>query len=107
MVDLLGHALEKRGFAVHRGRDGIDAFSHLFAHMPALMLIDLHLPCMTGLEVIEQIRTDRRMSSLPILAMSADTELLAQARRAGADAVLPKPFDLPELVALLERYAVH
>ena len=104
LVDLVSYFLKREGFGVLCGKDGIDAFYSLLLHAPVLMLIDLCIPCITGLEVIEQIRNDRKTAHVPIVAMSADSFLLEQAIAVGADAVLAKPFVREELVEVVERH---
>ncbi|MEY2478233.1 MAG: hypothetical protein QOG87_3548 [Actinomycetota bacterium] len=74
-------------------------------HQPALILLDLHLPDVTGDEVLRQLRDDPQTSSIPVVVVSADAtsgqikRLLAE----GASAYLTKPLDVSELRALVEN----
>ncbi|WP_394822206.1 response regulator [Pendulispora albinea] len=103
-VDLVSRVLRREGYGVLHGKDGIDAFSSLFLHSPSLMLIDLCLPCITGLEVIEQVRGDQKTADVPIVAMSGDPSLLERAIAMGADAILAKPFSHEALKSVVARH---
>ena len=90
--------LRAAGFAVETasdGRAGLDAFS---AHPPDLVLLDVMLPRLDGLDVCRAIR---RTSSGPIVMLTAraDTIDVVVGLEAGADDYVRKPFELPELVA--------
>jgi PAS domain S-box-containing protein len=70
-----------------------------------LVLLDLHLPDMTGAEVLEQLRLSRTTSDVPVYVVSADATAgqAAQLRAAGADGYLTKPLDVHRLLDLLDR----
>ncbi len=70
-----------------------------------LVLLDLHLPDMTGAEVLEQLRRSRTTSDVPVYVVSADATAgqAAQLRAAGADGYLTKPLDLHRLLDLFDR----
>src|SRR6202041_1778538 len=67
---LVSEYLERHGFDVDQASDGIDALSYLYATKPLALLIDLVMPRMNGVDVIRQIRTDRKLAGVPIIAMS-------------------------------------
>jgi CheY-like chemotaxis protein len=93
VLSLLSEYLGDEGFDVVGARDGIDALSYLYARRPAAVLIDLCMPRMDGLELIRQMRSDRALAGVAVVAMSGDPGLLAAAKEAGAQAALRKPFD--------------
>jgi two-component system response regulator len=84
-------------------RDGVDALEHLFGTgaapepqaLPAIVLLDLKLPRLDGLEVLERIRADPRTKHLPvvILTSSKEDEDLARSYALGANAYVRKPVD--------------
>lgn len=106
LVATLDVELGRLGFEVIAATDGIDALSYLYATRPSLVLIDLMMPRMTGLELVQQIRHDRGLRDLPLLVMSGAKELLGQAREAGADEVLLKPIDTDRVLQALARHGV-
>ncbi len=72
---------------------------------PDLFLIDLMLPKRNGIAVAERLRKGR-FAHVPRVAMSASTPLLRSAERTGLfDATLPKPFDLPQFLSCVKRFA--
>jgi DNA-binding response OmpR family regulator len=95
---LVSEYLERHGFDVDQASDGIDALSYLYATKPLALLIDLVMPRMNGVDVIRQIRTDRKLAGVPIIAMSGTSEMLARAKEAGAETGVPKPINLPLLL---------
>jgi CheY-like chemotaxis protein len=97
VLSLLSEYLGGEGFDVAKARDGIDALSYLYVRRPAAVLIDLHMPRMDGLELIRQMRSDRALARVAVVAMSGAAGMLAAAKEAGAQAVLQKPFD-PQVV---------
>ncbi len=103
LLELLTTYLGVEGFEVVRATDGIDALSCMYASRPSVVLIDLVMPRMNGLEVIAQIRNDRALADVPVVAMSGDAGMLQRARIAGADEVLRKPVEPRLVVAALMR----
>lgn len=95
----LKRALEKEGYSVEVAFDGISGLEEAKLNPPHLILLDLMLPKMGGLEVCERLR--RSKVNCPILMLTArdDVEDKVQGLDAGADDYLPKPFELSELLA--------
>jgi CheY-like chemotaxis protein len=100
-AEVLERALVERGFSVVRAQDGIDAVSCLYASRPDVALVDLRMPRMNGLELIEQMREDRSLASLRVFAMSGAPQLLAHARELGVNGVLEKPLQIDALTDVL------
>jgi PAS domain S-box-containing protein len=99
---LIAHRPEVRVLPAMQGRLGLDLARE---HQPALILLDLHLPDITGHEVLHRLRADPETRHIPVVVISADAtpgqvdRLLA----AGAQAYLTKPLDVKILLAVLER----
>ena len=76
-------------------------------HQPALILLDLNLPDMSGAEVLRRIRGGVRGADVAVVMLSADAtpKQIARLRRAGADEYLTKPFGADELLAAVDRFA--
>ena len=90
--------LRRAGFRVMTAADGTAGLARFRAERPDLVLLDLMLPGLDGLEVARQIRRD---STTPIVMLTArsDTLDVVVGLEAGADDYVRKPFELPELVA--------
>jgi PAS domain S-box-containing protein len=71
---------------------------------PDVVLLDLHLPDMTGIEVLEQLQRDPDTASVPVVVVSADAtpEQMRKLKEAGARAYLTKPVDVQELLRLVQ-----
>ena len=98
----LAELLEDAGFrcilAAH-GRAAIEALSH---ETPSLLLIDLLMPVMNGVELIARLRGDARWEHLPIVVMTADGDRIIGVDLSGLDVdVLGKPVDIAELARVL------
>ena len=89
-----------REFAEVRGAGSVQrALAELASSTPALLLLDLDLPDGDGLQVLDAMRNDPRLSAVPVLVISAaaDEVLFATARQRGAQACLAKPIDLAQV----------
>jgi two-component system KDP operon response regulator KdpE len=98
IIRTLSRSLTACGYKVLTARSGEEALEKLTKHCPDLVLLDLVLPGISGLEVCRQVRTK---SSVPILVLSVKgTERdKVQALDLGADDYIPKPFGMPEVLA--------
>ena len=98
----LAYALRQEGFEVLTAEDGETALESFKANAPELVILDLMLPKLDGLEVCRRIR---RQSDVPILMLTArDSELdRVVGLEIGADDYLVKPFSMRELVARVRR----
>src|ERR1700740_1892935 len=101
IVELVRYNLANEGFEVTALADGLAGLSLLRKSAPDLVILDLMLPKMPGLEVCKEIRRDPALNRLPILMLTARGE---EADRViglemGADDYVTKPFSPRELVA--------
>lgn len=98
-----GRLLRLQGFEVREANDGQEALNALEDFHPDLILTDLMMPVMGGLELINQIRANPETAHVSIVAITADATQRAidMARQAGADDVITKPVDLPDLLERL------
>lgn len=97
--------LEKRGFRVVEATDGAQGVECAFRERPDIIIMDIGLPLIDGIEATRRIRHDASMRDVLILALTAhhETEYRAQALAAGCDAYLTKPIDFDWLIDLLGR----
>ncbi|MDQ2809650.1 MAG: response regulator, partial [Chloroflexota bacterium] len=74
------------------------------AQAPDLILLDLHLPDLTGAEVLRRLRANPLTAATPVVIVSADATpaQIARLRRAGADIYLTKPLDVQEFLQVLD-----
>lgn len=111
IVALVAYHLAKAGYRVSTAASGQDALEIARRDRPALMVLDLMLPGMSGFDVIEQLRADGAVGDLAVLMLTARREESDRIRglSLGADDYLTKPFSPAELVlrvaAILRRTA--
>jgi two-component system, NtrC family, sensor kinase len=98
---VLCRSLEKAGFVCEQASTGIQAIAEAQA-LPDLIILDVHLPDITGYEVCQRIKRDPRIASIPVLQISASfvsSEDRARALEGGADGYLTHPIDRLVLIA--------
>jgi len=101
IVELVRYNLEREGFQVTAATDGASGLAQVRKSPPEILLLDLMLPKLSGLEICKEIRRDSALNRLPILMLTARGE---EADRVvglemGADDYVTKPFSPRELVA--------
>jgi len=82
--------------AASDGQAGVDLARQM---LPDLILMDLMLPIMDGMSATRALKSDPRTRNIPVIAVSAGTNLRVHAERLPADGVVGKPFDLDTLLA--------
>ncbi len=118
---LMLRALEKNRIAneVVITRDGAEALDYLFARgeysgrdinvMPQLMLLDLKLPKISGLEVLRQLRSDERTRYIPIVVLtsSSEQEDVIKSYDLGANSFVQKPVDFDQFVEATKQLGTY
>ncbi len=105
-LELMAGLLRKTGYSVITAEDGLEAFNLAKKEHPDLVISDVSMPGVNGLDFCRLLRTDDQLGSIPILLVSAqrkDTETVVAGLRAGADDYLEVPFDSTRLVAKVSR----
>ena len=98
--NLIATTLETQNYQYHRAKSGAGAIMDALSYRPDVMLLDLGLPDMDGVEVIKKVRAWSNPPIIVISARSEDSDKVA-ALDAGADDYLTKPFSVDELLARL------
>ncbi|MFY9235127.1 MAG: response regulator [Fimbriimonadaceae bacterium] len=94
-------------------RDGEEALNHLHGdhvkRLPALILLDLKLPKVGGLEVLEQIRANERTKNLPVVVLTSSDEErdVAQSYNLGANSYIRKPVDFDEFIDTVRQLGLY
>lgn len=97
---LLQTVLESEGYEVETATSGSDALAKISQLQPDLVLLDVMMPGMTGIEVTQRIRKNQNLHELPVVLITAYGEAQAQQGiKVGANDYLRKPLDLQELLA--------
>jgi len=105
--EMLTRRLERRGYEVRCAENGAEAVEMAKSCSPDLILMDISMPIMSGIEATRVIRQTPEVNSVKIVALTAHA--MESARRecldAGCDDFATKPVDFAGLVALIEKYA--
>ena len=104
ILDLVRFTLEDAEVRVVEASDGVEALVLARRLRPDLILLDVHMPRLDGLEACRQIRRDPALARTPIIMLTAAGQEAdrARGREAGADEYLTKPFSPLALLALVE-----
>jgi len=103
VVSALAELLEDDGFDVHTATNGFSAQRHAVEQRPSLILLDLALPERSGMSLLEDLRADPATHDLAIVVVSAYPDRLSEHQLCQADGVVPKPFDVDELLEVVQR----
>ena len=107
IVVTLTYLLERAGFDVSTATDGQTALTAALAEPPAVIILDVAIPILSGLEVLRRLRADPRGRSVPVIMLTArgrqaDRE---SALGSGANLYITKPFSNAELITAVRQMA--
>ena len=105
ILSLVALRLERSGFDVATAEDGEEALELARARRPVVVVLDVMMPRLGGVELVKTLRADAELSKVKIILLSARAQDADVARGldAGADAYLVKPFKYTELAEEIER----
>jgi DNA-binding response OmpR family regulator len=104
VLELVAFRLERAGYGVIQARDGEEALNAAVEHRPALAVLDVMMPKMTGYEVVRALREREETRRMPVILLTARVQEADVSRgfEAGADDYIKKPFSPQELRARVE-----
>jgi two-component system, cell cycle response regulator DivK len=105
-MKLFRDVLHASGYRTLEAATGERAVELVFEHRPDLVLMDIQLPDIDGIEALDRVRADERFSSVPVLALTAQAMEGDRERflAAGFDGYLSKPVNIAEFVDTVRRY---
>ena len=120
-VELTLRALKKHNLTnkVHVVKDGAEALEYIFAtgayarrdinHNPRVILLDLKLPKVDGLEILRQIKSDERTKMIPVVVLTSSKEErdLVESYRLGANSYITKPVDFESFVKAVSELGLY
>jgi two-component system response regulator len=117
-IDLTLRALRGKNIAnhIHTLRDGAEALDYLFNEsptrvrpLPKLILLDLKLPLVDGIEVLRRIKADPRTSQIPVVVLTSSREEsdLAKTYQLGTNSFIVKPVDFEQFVSAVEQIGLY
>jgi DNA-binding response OmpR family regulator len=102
IAQIFGVAVREAGYEVETITDGVTALARVLAAPPDLVVLDLHLPGISGIQILREIRDDPNLVNVRVMVVSADvtqTEFL----RVNADLVAVKPVGFQQLKSMAEK----
>jgi two-component system response regulator len=120
-LELALHALKKNNLAnrIHVARDGAEALEFLFCtgryadrrieEPPKVILLDLKLPLVDGLEVLQRIKADPRTRSIPVVALTSSRQErdLAESYGLGVNSYILKPVDFDQFIDVVRQLGLY
>ncbi|CUH39818.1 Chemotaxis protein CheY [Jannaschia seosinensis] len=105
--DMIGFTLQPQGYNVLGAGDGVEGLAALAKNEVHLVLCDLNMPNMNGIEMIQKVRADNRFDGIPIVMLTteAQKEKMKEAKEAGATGWIVKPFDEEKLISVVSKLA--
>ena len=97
LMELFKMALRRLPYDILTAKDGLTALDLLKTEIPKLIVLDIAMPKMSGLELLHQVRADPRFEKTKIMILTAVPNRMSQQDENIADAVLPKPITLKGL----------
>ena len=101
----VGKALHESGFEVVEAGDGVEGIERIDADQGiGMVILDINMPRMSGLEMLEKIKQEARTAALPVVMLTSEGQrsLIERAKQAGAKGWIVKPFK-PELLVVTVR----
>ena len=105
-MKLFNDLLDAHGYATLQARSGIEALTVAREHVPSLILMDIQLPEVSGLEVMKWLKDDDQLRSIPVIAVTAfamkgDEERI---RQGGCEAYISKPITIAPFIDAVRRF---
>lgn len=102
---MMAFALEPRGYTVVQAADGREGLSQMGAHKIDLVVTDLNMPVMNGIEMTRAIRADPRFDGVPVVLLTTEgqKQKMIEAKSAGAAGWIVKPFDEQKICSIVAK----
>jgi DNA-binding response OmpR family regulator len=106
IIEVLRYYLEKENYRVHVAQDGFNALELASKIIPNLILLDLMLPRLDGIETCRRLKADERLRDIPVIMLTAKAEEADKVKglEIGADDYVTKPFSAKELIARIKAH---
>ena len=105
MLDLLRVHLKAVGHAVRTASDAADGIRYILAETPDLILSDIAMPYLYGMELLRALRSDAATRRIPVIFLTGreDDDTLVKARQLGVDDFLTKPIQVEDLLSSIDK----
>lgn len=102
---MVSFTLKNEGFDVIQAEDGVDALKQIGKKAVDMVITDLNMPNMDGIELIKALRTDQRLKFVPIVMLTSESQEMKkrEGKEAGATGWIVKPFNPEQLVSVVKK----
>jgi two-component system chemotaxis response regulator CheY len=103
----VGSALERAGFSVIEARDGIDGLDCIAQNVLSLVILDVNMPRLNGLDMLDRLHQKTEHRGLPVLLLTTEVQqsMIDRAKKAGARGWMIKPVKMEQLVSAVTKLA--
>ena len=101
--EIFSHTFNPRSFSVKVAVDGREALSQLEQEIPDILILDVNMPYMTGLEVLTRVRQDARMKHMKVIVVTGNAMATHAPEAELADLFLVKPVNIVDLMTFAQR----
>jgi len=103
LVDMMKFQLKTKGYEVETASNGLEGLERLKTFEPALIILDINMPKMGGLEFLNKISTSHGRTRFPVLVLTARANLEQVFKDIDVEGFMPKPFEIDSLLKEVER----
>jgi len=104
ILEIIQTLLEMQGYDVTALSDGRAVIDTIQIHLPTLILLDVWMPGINGIELTKRLKADEKTQIIPVILISAHSELSTLAKEVGADDYIAKPFDIEYFVQTVKKH---
>lgn len=101
---LLNEVLQKEGYDTYQAANGIQALEVVSKHSPDLVLLDMKIPGMDGIEILKRMRVVDKDIRVIIMTAYGELDMIQEAKDLGALTHFAKPFDIDDIRAAVKKY---
>jgi CheY-like chemotaxis protein len=105
LCEIMSDVLQAEGHKTRTASNGLEALERIREKRPDLILLDLMMPVMSGWELAATLRANSDWNDIPIVIITADYHVERKREETGARAVITKPFDIDQLVQVVDTFA--
>jgi CheY-like chemotaxis protein len=105
LCEIMSDVLQAEGHKTRTASNGLEALERIREKRPDLILLDLMMPVMSGWELSATLQANPDWSNIPIVIITADYHVEKKREETGAKAVITKPFDIDQLVQVVDTFA--
>lgn len=101
---LLSEVLKSEGYTVVEASNGVAALEVANQEQPDLILLDMKLPGMDGIQILKSLQSNGILASVIMMTAYGELELINEAKKLGAKSHFTKPFDIDDLISLVNEH---